>query len=40
MSITYSECASAALGIQTAMLMRHIVNCGLSGFTKIFHISS
>jgi hypothetical protein len=30
-SITYSECVCAALVIQHAMRMRHIVTCDLSG---------
>ena len=29
-----------ALGIQHAMRMRHIANCGLSGSTVFFHIIS
>jgi len=33
--ITYSERVSVALGIQHAMLMRHIVICGLSGSTIV-----
>jgi hypothetical protein len=39
-SVTYSECVSVALGIQHAMLVRHIVICGLSGSTTFFHIIS
>jgi len=39
-SITYSECGSAAVGIQHAKRMRHIVVCGLSGSTKFLHIIS
>ena len=39
-SITYSECVFVALGIQHAKCMRHIVICGLSGFTVFFHIIS
>ena len=34
--ITYSECVSVASIIQRAMGMRHIVICGLSGFTVFF----
>jgi len=37
--ITYSECAFVALGLQHAMRMRHIVICGLIGFTTFFIIS-
>ena len=37
---TYSECVAVALGIQHAMHMRHIVICGLPGFTVFFHIVS
>jgi len=39
MSITYSECIFVPLGIQHAMLLRHIVICGLPGSTIFFHIS-
>jgi hypothetical protein len=38
-SITYSECAILALGIQNAVRMRHIVICDVSGCTVAFHIS-
>ena len=38
--ITYSECVSVALVIQHAMLMDHIIICGLSGCTIFFHIIS
>jgi hypothetical protein len=38
-SITYSECAFIALGIQHATRVRHIDVCGLSGSTVLFHIS-
>ena len=38
-SITYSECVSAALGIQQAMHMR-IAICGLPHSTTFFHIVS
>ena len=37
-NITYSKCVFAALGIQHAMRMRHIVISGLSGSTIFFHI--
>ena len=33
MSITYFECVSAALVIQHAMRIRHVVICGLPRFT-------
>ena len=36
--IIYSEYAFVALGIQHAMLMPHIVICGLAGSTISFHI--
>jgi hypothetical protein len=39
-SITYSECVSAALVIQYAMGMRHIVICGLSGCIIFFYVIS
>jgi hypothetical protein len=39
-SMTYSECASVALGIQHTMHVRHIVFCGLSGSIIFFHIAS
>ena len=39
-SITYSEYAYLALGIQHAMLIRHIVSCGLSGSTIFFYTLS
>jgi hypothetical protein len=35
-NITYSECVSAALSVQHAMLMPHNVICGLSGSTIFF----
>ena len=40
LSITYCECVFVALGIQHALRMRHIVICGLPGFTKLLHIIS
>jgi hypothetical protein len=36
MSTAQPVCASVALGIQRAMRMRHIVNCGLPNFTTFF----
>jgi len=39
-SITYSECVFVALGIQHAICMRHIVNCGQPGSAVFFHIVS
>jgi len=38
--VTYSECVFVAISIQHALLLRHIVICGLSGCTVIFHIIS
>jgi len=38
MSITYSECAFAALGTQREERMRLIVICDISGSTKFFHV--
>jgi hypothetical protein len=38
-SITYSEFVFVVFGIQYAMRMRHIVVCGLPGFTIFYHIS-
>ena len=38
--VTYSECASVALGIQHAMRMCHIVICGLPSSTIFFHTIS
>ena len=40
MNVTYSECASVALGIRHSMRMRHTAICGLSGGTVFFHIIS
>jgi len=39
-SITYSQYAFVALGIQHATRMCHIVICGLIGSTAFFHIIS
>jgi len=39
-SITYSECVSAAIDIQHAMMMRHIAIYGLSGCIIFFFILS
>jgi len=38
-SITYSDCGCAAVGIEHAKRMRHIVVCGLSSSTIFLHIS-
>ena len=38
-SITYSDCGSAAVGIEHAKRMRHIVVCGLSSSSLFLHIS-
>ena len=40
MSIIYSESVFVAIGIQHAVLLRHIVIGGLTGSTIIFHIIS
>jgi len=40
MGVTYSECASVALGIRHAIRMRHTAICGLSGGTVFLHIIS
>jgi hypothetical protein len=37
-SITYSECVFVALGIQTAMRVRHILVCFMSDSAVFFHI--
>jgi len=37
---TTSVCVFVALGIQHAMLMRHIVICGLPSSTEFFHTIS
>ena len=39
-SVTYSECLSVALVIQHTNRMPRITICGLSGFTKFFHLIS
>ena len=39
-STTYSECVSVTFVIQRAVRMHHIVICGLSGSTIVFHIIS
>jgi hypothetical protein len=38
--VTYSECASVALGIENAMRKRHIVICVLSGSTLFSQVIS
>jgi len=38
--ITYSESVIVALGIESAMRMRHFVICGLPGSTEFFQIIS
>jgi hypothetical protein len=38
-SITCSECVVLALGIQQAMHMRHVVICGLPGYTAVSILS-
>jgi len=38
--MTYADCVLVALGIQHAMRVRHIVICGLTGPTMIYHIIS
>ena len=38
--VTYSERVSVALGNQRERRVRHIVVCGLSGFTIFSHINS
>jgi len=40
MILTYSEFVFVALFIQRALRVGHIVICGLSGSTKIFHVIS
>jgi len=40
LSIIYFECMSVALGIGHAMRMRHVVFCGLSDSTILFHTTS
>ena len=39
MSITYCECVFVAWGIQQEMRVRCIVICGLSGYTKLCHLT-
>jgi len=39
-SITYSECVFVALSIRYSKSKRHIVICGLTGFTVFLHIIS
>jgi hypothetical protein len=39
-SITYSECVFVVLGIEHAICIHHIVNCGQPGSTVFFHIVS
>ena len=39
-SIIYYKSESVVLAIQQAERKRHIVTCGLSGSTTVFHISS